>query len=116
MPFVSKRRLHALQAQLDRALYRAENAEQDAKEQTGAASRLAQRELARKGSIAGAAAALAAPYREVKAQCERLEQANAVLVRNNLALRGRLWDALGYTDAQRAAIESGKGEPVKTSA
>jgi hypothetical protein len=116
MPFISSRRLHRMQARIDSLIVRAENAEHEAVVQANATSLIAQRQVASEGTIAGARAALAAPYLEVRARCERLEQANASLTRNNLALHDRLWDALGYTPEQRAAIESGKGEPVKASA
>jgi hypothetical protein len=116
MPFISSRRLNRMLARIDRLTVRAENAEHEAVVQANATSLIAQRQVASEGTIAGARAALAAPYLEVRARCERLEKANAALTRDNAALRDRLWDALGYTDAQRAAIESGKGEPMKTNA
>lgn len=106
MPYITRHRLDALLADRDEYLLRAENAEQEAKEQTAAAVLLAQRELTREGTLAGARAALAGPYQQVKAENERLRKTVD-------QLQARLDDALGYTPEQRTAIDTGRGEPIR---
>jgi phage shock protein A len=106
MPFITRSRLDGLLADRDEYLLRAENAEQEAKEQTAAAVLLARRELEREDTLASARAALTAPYEQVKAENEQLRKTVDQLKR-------RLDDALGYTPEQQAAIESGRGEPIR---
>lgn len=83
-------------------------------EQGRAAGRLASRTAAAEGCLAGARAALAGPYRELRERCARQESEIAGLKRANRSLARQLDNALGHDSAVLSVIDAG-GEKATSS-
>jgi len=111
MRLISRRAQAEQAAKVARLRDRIADLEAEVLEQGRANGRLARSAAIAEGSIAGARAAVAGPYRELKARFAQQEELTAALRRENARLERRLDDALGRTPADKAAIDSGSGEP-----
>lgn len=114
MRIVSARWLAEQAAERDRLREQVADLEQEALEQGRAAGRLARRTATAEGCLAGARAALAAPYRELKDRCASQEHELTSLKRAYRSLRGQLDDAMGYSAMELGVIDAGGEKALAT--
>jgi chromosome segregation ATPase len=106
MRIVSARWLTEQAAERDRLREQVAELKNEVLDQGRAAGRLASRTATAEGCLAGARAALAAPYREMKERCARQEAELTSLKRAYRALTAQLNDALGYSPAALSVIDA----------
>lgn len=106
MPWISRRALAEQAAERDRLREQVATLEDELLEQGRANGRLANRTATAEGCLAGARAALAAPYRELKDRCARQESELTSLKRAYRALTAQLNDALSYSPAELGVTDA----------